>query len=736
MKQFTIILWIGILINAHLIGNVEAHTLTLQGLHQYAQKLEEFPKNDNQNDLNPDFTSYLKSLNGGAWKRFFSFLGEEKVFWAPATLSAQMQFILQKSPFCKKKALFLQARPGDELIIWGDIHGAFHSLLRSLRDLQAKGYLSDDLKILKPHATFIFMGNIIDRSPYSLETLSVVLTLMARNPQQVIYLQGSHEHEQNWQNYDLGNELYQRLKINHLDHPFVKSLNTFFNQLPGQIFLQDAQSENLLINSLYTTSIEKLLTLHTPVTALIQSQSRSRNYQSTQGFELVPPIEGIPTWTNFSSPTRIFQNLFEFYNDSYTIIHIGKTLSASKATAYTRDIRSKEADFSHQTFHLLSARVLRPGEELEEQWLNVALGCSFDLSESVRVLGERLRAGMHLRISKLNREGGIHGKLLRIYFKNDKYTPSLTLKNVNEFLKKKNTVFVFSPLGTPTTQVLLPKIQKKEIVVFAPYTGANIFRNPDLTYMFHYRTSYANEAHALVTYAREELFKQKFGFFYQDDEYGWAALNEARKVLKEKYNIKEENICQASYQRNTLDVDAAAQQISKCQPDVLFFFSTIGPSKSLIQKIGINKLSNVTLMGISFLTDRFRNFVAQDPQRPYRGKGLSFIISRVVPNPYDRSKNIVAEYIQELEKTYPGAHPDVDSLEGYINTSLIIEVLKSIPEPITKEKIVDAMKILNARDFKGLKLRFSPQTRELSQDVWLDTGAEEWIYSPSGVPQL
>jgi hypothetical protein len=63
-------------------------------------------------------------------------------------------------------------------------------------------------------------------------------------------------------------------------------------------------------------------------------------------------------------------------------------------------------------------------------------------------------------------------------------------------------------------------------------------------------------------------------------------------------------------------------------------------------------------------------------------------------------------------------------------------VLKSIPEPITKEKIVDAMKILNARDFKGLKLRFSPQTRELSQDVWLDTGAEEWIYSPSGVPQL
>ncbi len=84
----------------------------------------------------------------------------------------------------------------------------------------------------------------------------------------------------------------------------------------------------------------------------------------------------------------------------------------------------------------------------------------------------------------------------------------------------------------------------------------------------------------------------------------------------------------------------------------------------MVEKLGVPKLSNLTLMGISFLTDQFRDFVFGIGNS--EGKGLDFIISRVVPNPEDSSIEIVKEYQDEMQREYSRALFDADSLEGYV----------------------------------------------------------------------
>ncbi len=226
-------------------------------------------------------------------------------------------------------------------------------------------------------------------------------------------------------------------------------------------------------------------------------------------------------------------------------------------------------------------------------------------------------------------------------------------------------------------------------------------------------------------YAKNVLFKQRFAFFYQEDDDGYAPLNAAKKTLVEIYNIPQESICEASYQRNTVFVDNAVKIIENYNPDVIFFFSTHPPSQAFIEKLGVQKLSNVTLMGISFLTDRFRDFVSGTVE--HQGKGLDFIISRVVPNPEDTSIEIIKEYQEEMKREYPRAYFDVDSLEGYINASILLDVLKNIPFPYTHKKIIQKIEQIKNKKFKGLDLDFNPVTRELSENIWLDLGDGSWI---------
>ena len=70
---------------------------------------------------------------------------------------------------------------GSQFIIFGPLFSSYHSLVRCLTELKGLGYLSNDMKIAKPSTFIVFNGDVIDGSPYILETLSLVLSLMHAN---------------------------------------------------------------------------------------------------------------------------------------------------------------------------------------------------------------------------------------------------------------------------------------------------------------------------------------------------------------------------------------------------------------------------------------------------------------------------------------------------------------------------------------------------------------------------
>lgn len=665
--------------------------------------------------------------------------------------------ITESKDFTSSYILLHPLNKDEEFYIWGDLQGAFHSLVRTLNDLKEKKIMSDDFQIVNPHHYFIFNGNVIGRSPYNLETLSLIITLILKNPQNVIYLKGPHEKKRFWGNVGLRNELEIQAKgLSSEKTPLELLISQFFSTLPETLYLAE---KNQKINKYITISprlphcIESEIlrtSLHDKLMASFQAikinahsnksssfivahlsgiEDEIHYYRKLHGVDLLPPQKGATHWLIFSSPLEAHQEHFNFNFDAYAILKVSTSLNESILTRVRRELK-KEKHFHETNFDLLSGASLDMSSQQKvffEPDYEVRIGSTLDLTETSSILGERLKRGLDLRLRKANREGGIKKGFLRLFFANDKYTPSLALQNVQRFISEDKTTLILSPLGTPTTKVLIPLSEKGKILVLFPYTGGNNFRDPKLKNFINYRASYAEEATALVHYAKEVCFSQRYAFFFQDDDYGRAPLNAAKKILIEQYNVPEDAICEASYQRNSVLVESAAMKIEQFSPDVIFFFSSYSPSRALIEKIGIQKLSNVNLMGISGITDKFQEYASGilDPEQ--QGKGLNFIISRVVPNPENSTIEIVKEYQSEMAREYPDVRLDVDSLEGYINASILLYLLESIDRPYTHEKIIQAARKINNLNFKGLILNFDPQTQSLSKDVWLDLGDGEWI---------
>lgn len=732
---------------------------TITDLKQYAALKPEFPSPDNTVILKPDYSSFYRSQQPRElvkfWYYFLCKLGackyiSKSILWSAQPFRLLLEQITAQRESAGFKTHFIEklvVPENSRIFVWSDLEGAFHSLTRDLCQLKAKDVISEDLK-LSSDCYFIFNGNCIDRSPYILETLTVILKLLAKNPGRVFYIKGNQEDYSNW--YDSG--LKQALKTHAQDIssekiPLESLIARFFNTLPLACYIASwscpQEYMRISYNTLYgdffndqCTQSDKIsndfllekcpvkrtrfstfekASSYQPIKVYITGVEREHFYTPTTGLSFLIPDKGVTSWNVFSGPTYSSIKAFNFFNDAFVEVKVRQLIQDWDITLYYQDVRTC-AGFKAETYNLFSGR---KADAKNAKCLEIIkLGCTLDLSKSSAFLGKRLQEGIHLYMYAINYAQELGATYVRPIFLDDKYTPSIARRNVLNFLNIYHTPLIFSPLGTPTTESFLPLAEQNKILILFPYTGAQLFRKPNLTHVINFRTSYTNEAKALVQYAFNELQLKKFAFFYQDDSYGLSALEGARAMLK-KLGIEE--WLEASYARNNPNVASAAHSIAKFDPEVIIFFSTYAPSSSLMQLLGIPFFANKTLMGISFLTDRFREFL--------NNKGLKFIISRVTPNPYESSIELVRNYQEAVMKETGAKLLNVDSLEGYINSALFVEILKNIQEPVTPEKIIAFAESMKNYNLKGISLTFNPHTRELSQYLWLDLNQEdtEWL---------
>lgn len=323
-------------------------------------------------------------------------------------------------------------------------------------------------------------------------------------------------------------------------------------------------------------------------------------------------------------------------------------------------------------------------------------------------LGLGMNQGLRAAFEEANRAGGIHGRTITLEAMDDSYEPDKSIDQLRAAIATDSYLALVGPVGTPTTKATQPIATEAGMPIVAPFTGAGFLRDPQLRNVTNLRATYDAETQAWIDYLVDVEGVTDIAILYQDDGFGRVGLSGVKKALDARGMTL---VAEGTYTRNTVAVKSALLEIRKAEPQAVVM---VGAYKPLAEFV---KLSRKMKMDPTFITISFVGSKAFAAELGAAGEGV--IVSQVVPQPWDNSLPIVAEYQAALTALDASAEPGFVSLEGYVAGRLVIAGLTAAGTGLNRQSFMTAMNGLGKVDLGGMTLSFGPGDNQGSDDVFL-----------------
>ena len=323
-------------------------------------------------------------------------------------------------------------------------------------------------------------------------------------------------------------------------------------------------------------------------------------------------------------------------------------------------------------------------------------------------LGTGMRQGIQAAFDEVNRAGGVNGRQLHLESMDDGYEPSRSIEAVNSVISGNDYLALIGPVGTPTTKATQPLATEANMPMIGPFTGAGFLRDPALNNVTNVRATYDAETAAWIDHLVDDLGLSNIAILYQDDGFGRVGLSGVKKAMEARGMTLS---AEGTYTRNTVAVKSALLEIRKAKPEAVVM---VGAYKPLAEFI---KLSRKMKMDPTFVTISFVGSKALAEELGPHGEGV--IISQVVPQPWDASIPVVAEYQAALKAFDASAEPGFVSLEGYLTGRVAIEALRISGQDLTRANYLASLSQLGTMELGGVTLSYGPGDNQGSDSVFL-----------------
>lgn len=340
---------------------------------------------------------------------------------------------------------------------------------------------------------------------------------------------------------------------------------------------------------------------------------------------------------------------------------------------------------------------------------DIVLGQSCALSGLAKDLGVNMRAGLLACFGKVNAEGGIKGRKIRLITLDDGYEPGRAAINTIKLIEDENVFLLIGEVGTPTSKVALPLAEEAKVPFFAPFTGAELLRDSFRKSVIHVRASYYQEMEALAAYLVDRKQLKKVACFYQDDAYGKSGLEGIRQAL-ERRNME---LCSTgTYQRNTTAIKEGLEKVKAGAPDAVIMVGAYEPASTFIKQAKKDGMTDTIFCNISFVgTETLLEELGDASE--------GCIVSEVTVSPWDMSIPLVQEYTAALEKFQEGVKPGFVSLEGYKAGKLFCMAANNTEGKLTREAFLNAICDTGIFDLGGVTLEYGADDHQGSEKVYL-----------------
>jgi branched-chain amino acid transport system substrate-binding protein len=349
----------------------------------------------------------------------------------------------------------------------------------------------------------------------------------------------------------------------------------------------------------------------------------------------------------------------------------------------------------------------------------ITLGQAAPLDGPAAALGTGMRAGLQAAFEEVNKNGGVHGRKIKLISRDDGYEPDRSIAETKKLIEDDKVFALVGPVGTPTSAATQPIATAAGVPFIGAFTGAGFLRDPKLENVINVRASYGAETEAWVKHLSEDLKISKIAIFYQDDAFGRAGLDGVKAALA-KRNMQ--LVAEGTYERNTVAVKSALLTLKNAEPEAVVMVGAYKPVAEFIRlarKVDFHPVFvNISFVGASALAKELGS----------EGEGV--IVSQVVPFPWDASLKVVADYQAAIKAMDPQAEPEFVSLEGYLVGRLVIAALDKAGADPTRDGLLKAIKGTDKFDIGGLEMTFGPQKNTGLDKVFLTVIQADGKFKP------
>lgn len=303
--------------------------------------------------------------------------------------------------------------------------------------------------------------------------------------------------------------------------------------------------------------------------------------------------------------------------------------------------------------------------------------------------------GAMLYIDAINAKGGVNGQKIELSSLDDKFDPKLAQENARSLIEEKGVLAMFLTRGTPHTEAIIPLLEKYNVPLVGPSTGAMVLHKPVRKNVFNVRATYQREAEKAIAHLNS-MGVTRIAIVHADDSFGADGVAGAQKGLTAA-NLQP--VLLEKFDRAKPDFAPIAPRVVQSNAQVVVM---VASAAAVIDGIKAFRAAGSTAQIVTLSNNASSGFVKSLGEL---GRGV--IVTQVFP--YERSiAYLLVKEAQDMAKAKGVGDVSPAMLEGFSAAKVLVEGLRRAGTKPSRDKIQLALEGIRKLDIGGLEISYSP----------------------------
>jgi ABC-type branched-subunit amino acid transport system substrate-binding protein len=325
---------------------------------------------------------------------------------------------------------------------------------------------------------------------------------------------------------------------------------------------------------------------------------------------------------------------------------------------------------------------------------DILVGQTVGVTGAVAATVKESMLGAQLYIDNVNAHGGVKGEKIEILTLDDAFDLKRAVENTRVLIEEKNVLGLFMNRGTPHTEAMLPLLQKHDVALVAPSTGAMLLHSPVKRQVFNVRSSYQREAEKAVEHLGT-LGMTRVAVVHVDDSFGRDGLEGAKKGFT-KANLQP--VLVLPFDRAKPDYAKIVPPLVQAEVQAVIW---IGSGTAVTDGIKVLRKAGSAAQVVTLSNNASSGFV-----KALGDDSRGVILTQVFPSERSVSYPLVKEAM-ELARD-KGAELSPAMLEGFAAAKVLVEAIRRASPNPTRAKLIAALEKMDRFDLGGLVVSYGP----------------------------